>query len=191
MYPSHTADKDVILCVALVRVQCCCLLYSINYASFSTSEPLFRFTPIIQNCQYHYHQPYWHHYHFTTVWGPHSYLSLGILLSTGATLSRFYLFLECGLLLYPFPAFIWWKLDQLCIKKKQHTCLKWTKLLSWCVFGFPAKKMKADTKLTVVMCCQIFDRKSETPSSSDFRQQSMPWQSCRQVQEFLRRKQTF
>ena len=29
-------------------------------------------------------------------------------------------------------------------------------------------KMKADTKLTLVMCSQIFDRKSTAPSSSDF-----------------------
>ena len=32
--------------------------------------------------------------------------------------------------------------------------------------GFLGKtKMKADTKLTVVMCCQIFDRRSLAPSS--------------------------
>ena len=27
---------------------------------------------------------------------------------------------------------------------------------------------KSDTKLTVLMCCQIFDRKSVAPSSGDF-----------------------
>ena len=30
-------------------------------------------------------------------------------------------------------------------------------------------KMKAYTKLTVVMCCQICDRRSVAPSSGDFR----------------------
>ena len=52
------------------------------------------------------------------------FLSLGGLLSTGASLSNFYLFVELGLLLYPFPAFIWGELDQLCMKRNQHTCLK-------------------------------------------------------------------
>ena len=42
------------------------------------------------------------------------------LLSTRATLSSFYLFVELGLLLYHFPTFIWWQLDQLCIKETQH-----------------------------------------------------------------------
>ena len=34
------------------------------------------------------------------------------------------------------------------------------------IFGLPGKitKMKAYTKLTGVMCCQIFDRKSVAPS---------------------------
>ena len=37
------------------------------------------------------------------------------------------------------------------------------------VFGLPGKtKMKADTKLTVVLCCQIFAGKSVAPSSGDF-----------------------
>ena len=36
------------------------------------------------------------------------FLSLGAPLSTGATLSSFYLFVVLGLLLYLFPAFIWW-----------------------------------------------------------------------------------
>ena len=42
--------------------------------------------------------------------------------------------------------------------------------------GFLAKtKLKsADTKLTVVMCCQIFDKKSVAPSSGDFRQPPVP-----------------
>ena len=43
------------------------------------------------------------------------------------------------------------------------------------VFGLPGKnKMKANTKLTVVMCCQIFHRKSVAPSSGDFRRQRVP-----------------
>ena len=37
------------------------------------------------------------------------------------------------------------------------------------VWGLPnQKKQKADTKLTVVMWCQIFDRKSTAPSSGHF-----------------------
>ena len=36
------------------------------------------------------------------------------------------------------------------------------------VFGLPGKKMKADTKLTVVMSCQILDSKSVAPSWGDF-----------------------
>ena len=36
-------------------------------------------------------------------------------------------------------------------------------------FGLPVKsKKKAFTKLTVVMCCQIFDRKSVASSSGEF-----------------------
>ena len=38
------------------------------------------------------------------------------------------------------------------------------------VFGLPGKKkIKAYTKLTVVMFCQICDRRSVAPSSGDFR----------------------
>ena len=37
------------------------------------------------------------------------------------------------------------------------------------VFGIPGqKKIKAYTKLTFVMCCQICDRRSVAPSSGDF-----------------------
>ena len=37
------------------------------------------------------------------------------------------------------------------------------------VCGLPDQyKMKADTKITVVMWCQIFNRKSVAPSSGDF-----------------------
>ena len=101
------------------------------------------------------------------------FLSLGAL---GATLSSFYLLVELGLLLFPFPAFIWWELYQLCLKGNQHICLKWTKLFSGPIYTclevfsvFLAKtKLKADTQLTAVMCCQISDMKSVAPSSGDF-----------------------
>ena len=37
------------------------------------------------------------------------------------------------------------------------------------IFGLPGRnKMKAYTKLTVVMCCPICDRRSIAPSSGDF-----------------------
>ena len=37
------------------------------------------------------------------------------------------------------------------------------------VLGFPVKIIiKADTKLTVVMCCSIFDERSTAPSSGNF-----------------------
>ena len=51
-------------------------------------------------------------------------LTLGALLSTGATLSSFYFFVELGLLLYLLPAFNLGQLDKLPIKRNQHTCLK-------------------------------------------------------------------
>ena len=41
--------------------------------------------------------------------------------------------------------------------------------MSTSVFGLPGTKMKAYTKLTVVMCCPICDRRSLAPSSGDFR----------------------
>ena len=41
--------------------------------------------------------------------------------------------------------------------------------------GFPVKtKRKGDTNLTVVMCCQIFDRRSTALSSSRFRRRPAP-----------------
>ena len=50
--------------------------------------------------------------------------------------------------------------------------------------GFLGKiKMKAYTKLTFVMCCQIVDRKSVAPSSGDFR-----WYTCAQDPEFEEKK---
>ena len=36
-------------------------------------------------------------------------------------------------------------------------------------------KINADTKVIVVMQCQIFDRKSTAPSSGDFRRRPQPW----------------
>ena len=45
-------------------------------------------------------------------------------------------------------------------------------------------KMKADTKLAVFMCCQIFDRKSEASSNGNFWQRLAPRQSCTHIQEF-------
>ena len=45
------------------------------------------------------------------------FLSLGALLSTGATLPSFYLLVELGLLLYLFPVFFWQTRPALCKKK--------------------------------------------------------------------------
>ena len=50
------------------------------------------------------------------------------LLSTGPTLSSFYLLVEMGLPLHLFLEYILWELDQLFIKRHHHTDLKWTKL---------------------------------------------------------------
>ena len=48
-------------------------------------------------------------------------------------------------------------------------------------------KIKADTKLTVVMWCQnFFYRKSIAPSSRDFRRRPPPQSTCLQVQKFWR-----
>ena len=80
-------------------------------------------------------------------------------------------------LFYPFPAYICWELDKLFIKRNQHTFLKWKNIIFWPhfdmsrgVFGLPGKnKNESLHKLTVVMCCQICDRRSVAPSSGDFR----------------------
>ena len=48
--------------------------------------------------------------------------------------------------------------------------------------------MKAYVKLTVVMCCQIFARKSVAPSSGNFWRQPAPRYICGQDQEFWRKK---
>ena len=43
------------------------------------------------------------------------------------------------------------------------------------VLGFPVKtKMKAYTKLTVAICCQIFAKSTVAPSSGDFRRRPTP-----------------
>ena len=118
------------------------------------------------------------------------------LLSTGPTPSSFYLLVEMGLPLHLFPAYILWKLDQLFVKRHHHKDLKWTKLflgpIQTCLeafLGFLSKnKMKAYTKLTVVMCCQIVDRKSVAPSSGDFRRRPAPRYACGQDQECWRKK---
>ena len=44
-------------------------------------------------------------------------------------------------------------------------------------------KMKGDTKLTSVMLCHIFDRKSTEPSSGNFRRRPLPQLACGQDQE--------
>ena len=104
------------------------------------------------------------------------FLSLGALLSTGATLSSFYLFVELGLLLYLFSSIHLVITRPAMYKKKPACMLEMNKIIfrphldmSKGVCGLPSKKkMKAETKLTVVVCCQIFHRKSVTPSSGDF-----------------------
>jgi hypothetical protein len=82
-----------------------------------------------------------------------------------------------GITLHRFPACRCWELDQLFIRRHSNTDLKWTKLFFGPIktrpetfLGFLEKTtMKTDTKLTVVMCCHIFERRSVAPSSSDFR----------------------
>ena len=50
------------------------------------------------------------------------------LVSTGPTPSSFYILVEMGLPLHLFPAYRWWELDKLFIKRNHIRCLKWTKL---------------------------------------------------------------
>ena len=55
-------------------------------------------------------------------------------------------------------------LSQLFIKRNHNTCFKLTCLEA--VFGFPVKtKNKAYIKLTVIMCCQTWYRRSVAPFS--------------------------
>ena len=56
------------------------------------------------------------------------------------------------------------------------------------IWGPPSeKKMKADTKLTVVMCCQIIAKRHTAPSSGRFRRRPasplLSWRTLRQLQE--------
>ena len=103
--------------------------------------------------------------------GPPSFLVEG-LLSTEPTPSSFYLLVEMGLPLNCFHHTCG-KLDMLFIKRHHHKDLKWTKLclgpIETCLEAFLGflgnTKVKAYTKLNVVMCCQIFYRKSVAPSS--------------------------
>ena len=55
-------------------------------------------------------------------------------------------------------------LDQLCIKRNQHTCLKWTKLFSRGVFGLPGKN-KNESRHKTDCCNLLFHRKFVAPSS--------------------------
>ena len=104
------------------------------------------------------------------------------LLSMGSTPSSFYLLVEMGLPLHLFPAYMLWELDKLFIKRHHQKDLKWTKLCLGplqtrleAFVGFLGKtKMKAYTKLTVVMGCQIVARKSVVPSRGNFRRRPAP-----------------
>ena len=72
------------------------------------------------------------------------------------------------------------------LRRHPHEDFKCTKLClgpiqtrSEAFFGFLGKnKMKAYTKLAVVMCCQIVARKSVAPSSGDFWRQLALRHSC-------------
>ena len=84
------------------------------------------------------------------------------LLSIGPTQSSFYFLVEMGLPLHIFPAYIWWELDQLFLKRHNHKYLKLRKLFLGPIqtrliafLGLLGKtKVKAYTNLTIVMCCQ-------------------------------------
>ena len=57
------------------------------------------------------------------------------------------------------------------------------------IFRLPGQnKHKSDTKPAVLMYCNIFDSKSVSPSSGDFRRRPVPQYSWRQEQEFVERK---
>ena len=83
---------------------------------------------------------------------------------------------ECRDTVIIFPAYKGWTQVQLSIRRHPYEDLKCTKLCldpnqtcSEAFLGFLGKiKMKAYTKLTVVICCQIVARKSVAPSSSNF-----------------------
>ena len=95
-----------------------------------------------------------------------------------------------GLPLQSFSSIKGWTRDRLCIRRQPHKNLKWAYGLGpiqTCLeafLGFLVQtKMKAYTKLTVVMCCQIVAMKSVAPSSGDFRRRSAPRYACGQDQE--------
>ena len=86
-----------------------------------------------------------------------------------------------------FPAYRCWKVDKLFIRRHPNKDLKWTKLCFGPIYTHPETflgfleqtTMKADPKLTVIMCCLISDRRSVAPSSGDFRRRPpaprRPW----------------
>ena len=84
--------------------------------------------------------------------------------------------------LYINPRFIYGQLDQLAIKSPKADFLKRT--ISGHLKasgGFLIKiKIKAYTKLTVVMCCKIDDKKHTAPSSGRFRRRPQPPLACGQ-----------
>ena len=91
-----------------------------------------------------------------------------------------------------FPVYKGWTQDQLSIGKHLHKDLKRTELClgpnQKCLEAFldllVKTKMKAYTKLTVVMCCPIIARKFEVPSSGNFRRRPTLRYVCGQDQEF-------
>ena len=97
-----------------------------------------------------------------------------------------------GLPLQFFPACKNWTQDQLSIGRHPHKYLKLTELCLGPIqtrleasLGFLVKtKMKAYTKLTVVMCCQIVDRTCVAPYSGNFWRRPAPRYACGQDQEF-------
>ena len=103
---------------------------------------------------------------------------------------------EKGLPLQSFSSIHGWTRDLLSIGRHQHKDLKWTELClgpiqtrleAFLVF-LVKTKIKAYTKLTVVMCCQIVARKSVAPSRGDFRRRPALSYACGQDQEFWRKK---
>ena len=81
-----------------------------------------------------------------------------------------------------------WLLDQQSIKSHNNRFFKRTTLgldpIQTCLetfSGFPSRTtMKAYTKLTVVMCCQIFGQRSPAPSSGNFHWRPPPLLACGQ-----------
>ena len=91
-----------------------------------------------------------------------------------------------GLALDAFPTYIKGLLDHLYIRSPNNIFLKRTWLCLPPIQpnleaseGLPVKtKMKADTKLTVVMCCQIVGKRPTAPSSVRFRRRPAPLLLC-------------